>query len=208
MIFILKRKTMKNNNINESILDDIKDLIFNSDKELASDENYQKLKKYFEPIINGVKSSEEITTDVLIPKTTTTDDEFYKKILSCLGAEPTKGNMSFFYAWRQAEGGTAANNPFNTTMKMPGATKYKDNTHGVKNYKSVEDGIEATCKTLKLHYYTDIVNGLKNDVGLKKLSRMSSIKTWGTSNLLASVADGYLSGNSPKPKDINKGYYA
>jgi hypothetical protein len=93
-------------------------------------------------------------------------------------------------------------------MKMPGATKYKDNTHGVKNYKSVEDGIEATCKTLKLHYYTDIVNGLKNDVGLKKLSRMSSIKTWGTSNLLASVADGYLSGNSPKPKDINKGYYA
>jgi hypothetical protein len=208
MIFILKRKTMKNNNINESILDDIKDLILNSDKELASDENYQKLKKYFEPIINGVKSSEEITTDVLIPKTTTTDDEFYKKILSCLGAEPTKGNMSFFYAWRQAEGGTAANNPFNTTMKMPGATKYKDNTHGVKNYKSVEQGIEATCKTLKLHYYTDIVDGLKNDVGLKKLSRMSSIKTWGTSNLLASVADGYLSGNSPKPKDINKGYYA
>ena len=208
MIFILKRKTMKNNNINESILDDIKDLILNSDKELASDENYQKLKKYFEPIINGVKSSEEITTDVLIPKTTTTDDEFYKKILSCLGAEPTKGNMSFFYAWRQAEGGTAANNPFNTTMKMPGATKYKDNTHGVKNYKSVEDGIEATCKTLKLNYYTDIVNGLKNDVGLKKLSRMSSIKKWGTTSLLASVADGYLSGHSPKPKDINKGYYA
>jgi hypothetical protein len=199
---------MKNNNINESILDDIKDLILNSDKELASDENYQKLKKYFEPIINGVKSFVEKPTDVLIPNTTTTDDEFYKKILSCLGAEPTKGNMSFFYAWRQAEGGTAANNPFNTTMKMPGATIYKNNTHGVKNYKSVEDGIEATCKTLKLSYYTDIVNGLKNDVGLKKLSRMNSIKTWGTSDLLASVADGYLSGHSPKPKDINKGYYA
>ena len=208
MIFILKRKTMKNDNINESTLDDIKDLILNSDKELASDENYQKLKKYFEPIINGVKSSVEKPTDVLIPNTTTTDDEFYKKILSCLGAESTKGNMAFFYAWRQAEGGTAANNPFNTTMKMPGATIYKNNTHGVKNYKSVEDGIEATCKTLKLHYYTDIVDGLKNDVGLKKLSRMRSIKTWGTTDLLASVADGYLSGHSPKPKDINKGYYA
>ena len=116
--------------------------------------------------------------------------------------------MAFFYAWRQSEGGTAANNPFNTTMKMPGATTYKNNTHGVKNYKSVEQGIEATCKTLKLHYYTDIVDGLKNDVGLKKLSRMSSIKTWGTGDLLSSVADGYLSGNSPKPKDINKGYYA
>jgi hypothetical protein len=67
MIFILKRKVMKNNNINESILDDIKDLILKSDKELASNETYQKLKKFFEPIINGVKGSEEITTDVLIP---------------------------------------------------------------------------------------------------------------------------------------------
>jgi hypothetical protein len=37
---------------------------------------------------------------------------------------------------------------------------------------------------------------------------MSSLKTWGTGSLLASVADGYLKGSSPKPKDINKGYYA
>ena len=50
MIFILKRKVMKNNNINESILDDIKDLILNSDKELASNETYQKLKKYFNTV--------------------------------------------------------------------------------------------------------------------------------------------------------------
>jgi hypothetical protein len=138
--------------------------------------------------------------DDKVPSKTTSDDEFYKKVLECLGAKPTKGNMSFMYAWRQAEGATAKFNPFNTTKKMPGATKF--NSVGVKNYQSMEDGVKATCDTLKLGYYTDIVNGLKNDVGLYKLSRMESLKTWGTGKLLAKVADGYLAGASPKPKPI------
>jgi hypothetical protein len=138
--------------------------------------------------------------DDKVPSKTTSDDEFYKKVLGCLGAKPTKGNMSFMYAWRQAEGATAKFNPFNTTKKMPGATRF--NSVGVKNYGSMEDGVRATCDTLKLGYYTDIVNGLKNDVGLYKLSRMESLKTWGTGKLLAKVADGYLAGASPKPKPI------
>jgi hypothetical protein len=83
---------------------------------------------------------------------------------------------------------------------MPGATKF--NSVGVKNYQSMEDGVKATCDTLKLGHYTDIVNGLKNDVGLYKLSRMESLKKWGTGPLLSKVADGYLAGASPKPKPI------
>jgi hypothetical protein len=53
-----------------------------------------------------------------------------------------------------------------------------------------------------------ILEGLKNDVGLFKLSRMSSINTWGTGELLAKVADGYLSGSTPKPKPIMKGDFS
>jgi hypothetical protein len=136
-----------------------------------------------------------------VPSKTTSDDDFYKKVLDCLGAKPTKGNMDFMYAWRQAEAGRANFNPFNTTKKMPDTTNY--NSVGVKNYKSVEDGIKATCDTLKLGYYTDIVNGLKNDVGLSKLSKMPSLKIWGTGPLLAKVADSYLAGNTPKPPAIN-----
>jgi hypothetical protein len=147
------------------------------------------------------KTSDIGVSDEKIPNRTTSDDEFYKKVLKCLGAEPTKGNMSFMYAWRQSEGGKATFNPFNTTKNIPGATIY--NSHKVKNYQSMEDGVKATCETLKLGYYSDILNGLKNDVGLYELSRMEGLKKWGTGQLLAKVADGYLAGATPKPGPID-----
>jgi hypothetical protein len=158
--------------------------------------------KAFEKLMSSSKdkSSLDTTNSSMVPTKTTQDDEFYKKVLSCVGAKPTKDNMSFMYAWRQAEGGKASNNPFNTTHKMPDSTKY--NSVGVRNYKNSEDGIQATCKTLKNGRYNDIVDGLKNDVGLFELSRMKGLKTWGTGELLAKVADGYLKGSSPKPQAI------
>jgi hypothetical protein len=160
-------------------------------------------------VLSGFESSQDYgseTSDIKdlngnIINKTTSDDEFYKKVLQCLGAKPTKGNMSFMYAWRQAEGGKATFNPFNTTKNMPGATIY--NTHKVKNYRSMEDGVRATCETLKIGYYSDILNGLRNDVGLYELSRMEGLKKWGTGKLLAKVADGYLAGATPKPGPID-----
>ena len=147
-------------------------------------------------------SSDRKISDKNVPNKTTSDDEFYKRVLQCIGAKPTKGNMSFMYAWRQAEGGKASFNPFNTTKNAPGATIYKSTKAKVKNYQSIEDGIKATCDTLKLSYYRDIVDGLKNDVGLYELSRMEGLKKWGTGQLLAKVADGYLAGATPKPGPI------
>jgi len=144
--------------------------------------------------------------NVNLPNTTTTDDDYYKSVLKCLGAEPTKSNLLFLYAWRQAEGGKAKNNPFNTTLKMPGATNY--NSVGVKNYQTPEQGIEATCKTLKngrdKYGYDKIIDGLKNDVGLSQLSDAVIGSKWGTKDLLRKVSQGYIAGNSPKPHPINK----
>lgn len=150
-----------------------------------------------------MKSKDSKESGENVPRTSTSDDDFYKSVLKCLDAKPTKGNMDFMYAWRQSEGGKASFNPFNTTKDMPGATIY--NTHNVRNYKSMEDGVKATCDTLKLGYYRDIVDGLKNDVGLYELSRMEGLKKWGTGNLLAKVADGYLAGATPKPSSIDTG---
>jgi hypothetical protein len=139
-----------------------------------------------------------------LPDKTTSDDDFYKSILKCLGAEPTKSNMFFMYAWRQAEGGNAKNNPFNTTQKMEGATNY--NKIGVKNYRTPEDGIQATCKTLingrNKYGYDKIIDGLKNDIGLSKLSDAVVNSKWGTTDLLSTITKDYLAGVSPKPKDI------
>ena len=139
-----------------------------------------------------------------LPDKTTSDDDFYKSVLKCLGAEPTKSNMLFMYAWRQAEGGGAKNNPFNTTQKMEGATNY--NKIGVKNYRTPEDGIQATCKTLingrNKYGYDKIIDGLKNNVGLSKLSDAVVSSKWGTKDLLTRITKDYIAGISPKPKDI------
>ena len=136
------------------------------------------------------------------------DDDFYKSILKCLGAEPTNNNMMFMYAWRQAEGGGAKNNPFNTTLDWEGATKVAGSSAGIKNYRTPEDGIQATCQTLKngrdKYGYDRIIDGLKNDVGISKLSDAVVSSKWGTKDLLLKVTQGYLAGNSPKPHPINK----
>jgi len=164
------------------------------------------LKGLADSIIKMLDKTGSEEEDDIDYNTTTTDDDFYKSVLKCLGAEPTKSNMLFMYAWRQAEGGKAKNNPFNTTLKMPGATNY--NSVGVKNYETPEKGIEATCKTLKngrdKYGYDKIIDGLKNDVGLSQLSDAVINSKWGTKDLLRKVSQGYVAGNSPKPHPINK----
>jgi hypothetical protein len=124
------------------------------------------------------------------------DKNFYAKLLENLGAPITEENMKFMYAWRQAEGKGGTYNPFNTTWDLPGSTTM--NSAGVRNYKTIEDGLTATVKTLKNGRYDCIVNGLKNDIGASNIARCESLKTWGTGDLVAKVVSGYNSGSSPK----------
>lgn len=132
----------------------------------------------------------------------TSDDDFYKSILGCIGAPVTEENMLFMYAWRQSEGGKYKNNPFNTTKKYPNATGDR-----VKNYQTPKDGVNATCETLKLGYYTCIVDGLKNNIGALNISQNcnSALSTWGTHEktpLITQVLKGYEKGDKIKPSKI------
>lgn len=129
-----------------------------------------------------------------------TDTNVYEKILEGLGAPVTPENMKFMLAWRQAEGGGGKYNPFNTTQKMPGAVSI--NTHGVKSYQSIEDGVNATIKTLKNGRYDCIVNGLVNDIGAENIAKCESLKTWGTGDLVAKVVAGYERGSEPKIRSL------
>lgn len=142
------------------------------------------------PIVNSN------TDDVKILGGNRTDDEFYKEVLSRVGAKPTKENMKFFYAWRQAEGSKSTFNPFNTTHKKEGSSfwnclKKKSGKclSGVRNYKTEEDGIDATASTIKNGYYPCIVDGLKNDIGAKNIAEkcLSNLKTWGTGGLVKTI---------------------
>jgi len=130
------------------------------------------------------------------------DKNFYEKLLTNLGAPTSKENLKFLYAWRQSEGKAGKYNPFNTTQGMPGASNF--NSVGVKNYSSLEDGLNATLKTLKNGRYNCIVNGLKGDIGAKKISTncISDLQTWGTGDLVAKVVSGYEKGATPKPSSL------
>jgi murein DD-endopeptidase MepM/ murein hydrolase activator NlpD len=127
------------------------------------------------------------------------DKQFYEEILKGIGATSTEGNLKFLYAWRQAEGSKATNNPFNTTFSLKkdtGMTNY--NNVGVKNYSTPQYGLEATVKTLLSGRYSCIVDGLKNDLGAEEISKCSSLKTWGTGDLVSKV----INSGKINPPDI------
>lgn len=159
---------------------------------------FSKLIPDFDNVIKNITTSLSIQKERI-----TNDDDFYKSILNCIGAPPTNENMKFMYAWRQAEGASAKNNPFNTTMQKSDSTSY--NSAGVKNYKSKEDGIQATCDTLKLPYYTSLVSQLKSgNYTANELAKnnLTALKKWGTGDLLLKVTNSYENGSTPKPPAI------
>lgn len=129
------------------------------------------------------------------------DQNFYAKLLENLGAPISEENLKFMYAWRQAEGSGGKYNPFNTTWELPGSQSI--NSHGVKDYASLQDGMIATIKTLKNGRYNCILDGLKNDIGASNIAKCESLKTWGTGDLVAKVVASYNSGSSPKIKSLS-----
>lgn len=129
------------------------------------------------------------------------DKNFYAKLLENLGAPITEENLKFLYAWRQAEGKGGDYNPFNTSWDLPGSVSM--NSHGVKDYKSLEDGMIATVKTLKSSRYICILNGLRQNIGADNIARCESLKTWGTGDLVSKVLSTYNSGASPKIQSLS-----
>lgn len=182
----MKRKVILNEFEFKSLINKIVDYLTNlKDKFLGSDDTDD--------------TDETEKTNIKVSKSSSSDDQIYKKILSGIGAPTSDENMKFFYGWRQAEGAKAKFNPFNTTKKKDGATFYNclkrkvdKCTGGVRNYKSEQEGIDATIGTLKLVHYDCITNGLRNDIGAKKIAKncRKELKTWGTGDLVAKVLDG------------------
>jgi hypothetical protein len=94
--------------------------------------------------------------------TPTEDQQFYKDILTKLGASHTQGNLIWMKAWRQAEGGSAPYNPWNSTKKQGVASNY--NTIPVQNYFTKKDGINATYLTMINPYYPNIIKALRKGI--------------------------------------------
>lgn len=84
------------------------------------------------------------------------------QLLSDLGMPVTSSNETFLYNWQQREGGGGANNPLNTTLRVPGSTSLSGNSAGVQNYPSQSVGLAATAQTIEGGYYPSIVGALRS----------------------------------------------
>jgi peptidoglycan hydrolase CwlO-like protein len=71
--------------------------------------------------------------------------------LNKIGAPTCFDNLVVMVAWQVQEGTQAAWNPLATTYPMQGATNF--NSIGVKNYISLDQGLEATQRTLGVNAY-------------------------------------------------------
>ena len=179
--------------LEENLFSDLIDKVSNSDiaqtlkKIFSSDDSSEESDDIFSDKKTSDGGSKINLGNLKITEPSSSDKDFYEKILDEIGAPNSKSNMAFFYAWRQAEGAKATYNPFNTTQKKDGSTFWNCLKRGnggciggVRNYKSESDGIDATVKTLKNGRYKCIVDGLKNDIGAMKIAECSDLKTWGT----------------------------
>lgn len=103
---------------------------------------------------------------------------YFAGILRGVGAPITPANLTALNAWHQAEGGSASNNPFNTTQPYGGATPY--NSAGVRNYPTPDAGIQATVRTLQNGRYGNILSALKEGKSPIAVGQAIAQSPWGT----------------------------
>lgn len=101
---------------------------------------------------------------------------FAGALLSGLGDPQTAANLKSLVAWENMEGGawhnSAAFNPLNTTLKMPGS--HSMNSVGVQAYTGWPQGLDATEKTLSK--YGQILSALSAGAGLTQ--PMADLARW------------------------------
>ncbi len=101
-----------------------------------------------------------------------------ERFLTALGVPVSRNNMVVVVAWQQAEYTRASWNPLATTYRMPDTTVI--NSHGVRNYTSLEQGIEATIRTLRRpgHGYQAILDALARSSGPMETAEAINASNW------------------------------
>lgn len=113
--------------------------------------------------------------------------DFARAFLKEIEAPITKHNMRALISWMQAEGSAARFNPLATTQDWPNSTSF--NSVGVRNYRTLADGVEATAKTLDYgadhdkYGYRPIRKRLRNNAWAYWTLRAVETSLWGTGGL-------------------------
>jgi hypothetical protein len=144
------------------------------------------------PGLTSVIASKSTDNNVLyqrgsIPLTLEETNLFLSDILKGIGiTSPNIFQIQFMRIWRQHEGGQAAWNPFNTTLKLFGSTRY--NFVPVRNYSRRDLGLQATIITLKNGRYGNVITAIKNiktQTDINKAIEAVNVSPWGSKILPA-----------------------
>lgn len=117
-------------------------------------------------------------------------DTFYRTLCAVFGQHNDTNSTPILRRWQTFEGGNAEWNPFNSEWNWPNATNY--NSAGVKNYRTEEDGVNATAHNLQNGLYPNICEALRIDAPLEFWTTpavIRQVRKWGTTgfaNWLAS----------------------
>ncbi|MGZ4211384.1 MAG: hypothetical protein ACXVQX_12420 [Actinomycetota bacterium] len=98
--------------------------------------------------------------------------------LGRLSDQISRNNLVVIVAWETAEYTSARWNPLATTFPMPGATSY--NSSGVRNYVSLDQGLDATVKTLSRSGfgYESILSNLKQSADPMTTAKAINASSW------------------------------
>jgi hypothetical protein len=107
-----------------------------------------------------------------------TRERWARELLARLPAPDGFEQVVAIVAWAAAENTTAAWNPLATTMPAPGSTRF--NAVGVQNYPSLDVGLDATVRTLRLRHYTAIVDALRRGAPARQVLEAVAASPWGT----------------------------
>ena len=118
-------------------------------------------------------------------------------LLNMLGYKETPQNDLFLTDWSRAEGGSAANNPFNTTQPGFNATG-NYNSVGVKNYADALSGLRATANTLKNGRYQPILDSLSAGNNARASAQALANSPWGTGSLVLKMLGGAPTASNPR----------
>ena len=127
--------------------------------------------------------------------------KFAVEVLKGIGAPTSQANVDMLIRWMEAEDsrskqqagsqvpvGIERFNPLNTTRNVSGSTSVND--VGVKAYSDFTTGVRATVDTLKLNYYTNVVDQLKSGSGgWEQLRSTIGASPWGTFKQFAGTSE-------------------
>lgn len=118
---------------------------------------------------------------------------FTPALLAAMGLETTPWRAEFIAEWARCEGCKAIHNPLATTRwgRDDGDELEVFNSHNVRQFVTLKDGVEATIDTLYNGRYPSIVQAIRDQRFSSRGQFGSEMRVWGTMAFALEVENGW-----------------